>query len=148
MNVKTIVIGSLILIGGIFGVYKFAFASSCCASSSGATSGCTPSSCRGAKTKFGEARVISNLRLDLIALKAEMEKSKSPLFNKRSYDIHGIIGDSDEESLEIIVGEVKIIEEAFVESLNYDTEPFTLPENKAKQIQYLNARIEKLQELL
>lgn len=67
------------------------------------TSGCLPSSCRGAKTKFGEAKVISNLRGDLVALKTKMEKSTTPRFDASSYDIHGIVGETDDESLQIIV---------------------------------------------
>ena len=110
--------------------------------------GCTPSACRGAKTKFGEAKVISDLRLDLIALKSEMENSKSPTFNSRSYDIHGIIGNSDDESIEIIAREVKIVEKEFAEKLDYQADAFILPENKAKQVSYLNKRIASLKKLL
>lgn len=123
----------------------------CCSSSSAAntqTSGCSPSSCRGAKTKFGEAKVITALRGNLIELKAEMEKTKKVSFDAKSYDIHGIVGDSDSESLQIIIKEVKVVEKAFAQKLNYKTPQFILPENKAKQVQYLNTRIDKLQGLL
>ena len=113
-----------------------------------ATSGCTPSACRGAKTKFGEAKVISNLRSNLITLKADMEKSKSPSFDERSYDIHGIVGTSDDESLAIIANEVLLIEDAFAKKLNHQASEFTLPENKAKQVQYLSLRINELKKRL
>lgn len=112
------------------------------------TSGCSPTSCRGAKTKFGEAKVISNLRLALIDLKADMEKSVVPSFASHAYDIHGIVGKTDDESLEIIINEVKIVEEEMVAKLNHKPSPFQLPENKAKQIQYLTNRIKGLKALL
>jgi len=112
------------------------------------TAGCKPSSCRGAKTKFGEAKVITEVRESLIALKADMEKSTSPAFNERSYDIHDIVGESDEESLAIIVREVKLIENEFTAKLDRSFEAFTLPESKAKQVKYLATRIEDLQNLL
>lgn len=112
------------------------------------TSGCSPSACRGAKTKFGEAKVISNLRLDLIDLKAGMEKSVVHTFDTRSYDIHGIIGKTDDESLDIIIMEVKIVEKEIAEKLNKKLAVFQLPENKAKQIQYLTNRIKGLRALL
>ena len=122
----------------------------CCskASKSEKTSGCTPSNCRGAQTKFGEAKVISELRSSLIALKEEMEKSESPAFAERSYDIHGIVGESDDESLDIIVNEVKLIEDEFLQKLNYKAEIFELPENKAKQVKFLNHRIKEMKEVL
>lgn len=123
----------------------------CCSSTSaakGATSGCSPSACRGAKTKFGEAKVISDLRLNLIALKVDMEKSTTPKFEERSYDIHGIVGNSDTESLEIIVKEVKLVEDAFAGKLKHPSSEFNLPENKAKQVQYLSSRIDELKQLL
>ena len=119
-----------------------------CATSAKSTSGCAPSGCRGAKTKFGKAKVISNLRSRLISLKAEMEKSTQPTFDARSYDIHRIVGQSDDESLQIIIKEVKLIERAFAEKLNHNVSPFRLPNNKAKQISYLSNRIEDLQKIL
>lgn len=112
------------------------------------TSGCSPSGCRGAKTKLGEAKVISTLRLDLIDLKATMEKSNQPKFETRSYDIHDIIGNTDDESLQIIVKEIKIIEQAFTKEFNYKTQPLELPKNKAKQVKYLSRRIETLKDTL
>ncbi len=142
-----LIIGASVLLGAGFGIYKMTSASSCC-SITAATSGCTPSNCRGAQTKFGEAQVISDLRLDLIDLKAEMEQSEDPAFDARSFDIHGIVGESDEESLEIIVEEVKVIENAFAQKLNHKSPELSLPESKAKQVQYLSARIEGLKELL
>jgi len=146
-NLKNLLIGSAFIAGIAFGGYKAFFGGACC-SAIAETSGCTPSNCRGAQTKFGEAQVISDLRLNLIDLKSEMEQSKSPSFDEKSYDIHGIIGDSDEESLEIIVKQVQLVEEAFVEKLNHQPTAFALPDNKAKQISYLNTRIESLQKLL
>tara|TARA_Y100000385_G_scaffold280105_1_gene330716 strand:- start:1230 stop:1676 length:447 start_codon:yes stop_codon:yes gene_type:complete len=147
MNLKKILFGSVLLGGLAFGGFKV-YSSMACCSSTAATSGCTPSNCRGAKTKFGEAKVISELRLDLIDLKADMEKSKNPSFDSKWYDIHGIIGDSDSESLEIIVKEVQKIEKAFEEKLNHESGNFELPENKAKQITYLTERIEGLKKQL
>lgn len=113
-----------------------------------ATSGCTPSNCRGAQTKFGEARVITELRTSLIALKAGMEKSTDPSFEARSFDIHGIVGESDDESLQILVKEVKIVEAAFAKTMNHNSPSFNLPDNKAKQVRYLRKRIEALQAVL
>ncbi len=112
------------------------------------TAGCKPSSCRGAKTKFGEAKVITNVRESLIALKTGMEKSTNPSFDSRAYDIGNIVGDTDEESLAIIVREVKLIETEFSTKLNRQFEEFLLPDNKAKQVKYLAGRIEELQNLL
>lgn len=77
-----------------------------------------------------------------------MEKTKRTSFDAKSYDIHGIVGESDNESLQIIIKEVKKVEKAFAQKLNYKTAQFSLPENKAKQVQYLNARIDKLQGIL
>ena len=112
------------------------------------TSGCAPSSCRGSQTKFGEAKVISNLRTKLIALKAKMEKSKTTKFDARSYDIHGVIGKTDDESLQIIVREVKLIEKEFSNKTKFTSLAFALPKNKAKQITYLESRIEGLKKFL
>ncbi len=112
------------------------------------TSGCAPSSCRGAQTKFGEAKVISNLRSVLVQLKADMEKSSSPRFTSRSYDIHDIIGESDEESLEIIIREVQLIEKEFSGKTNFKLTALSLPKNKAKQITYLEKRLEMLKRFL
>ena len=77
-----------------------------------------------------------------------MEKSSDTSFDKRSYDIHGIIGESDDESLKIILKEVQIIEEEFADKLSHETTALALPDHKAKQIAYLNERIEDLKELL
>jgi len=112
------------------------------------TSGCKPSSCRGEKTKFGEAKVITEAREDLVALKAEMEKSASPIFNERSFDIHNIVGESDEESIAIIAREVKIIESEMSEKFKHEFSAFELPDNKAQQVKYLSGRIQDLQKLL
>jgi len=113
-----------------------------------ATSGCAPSSCRGSQTKFGEAKVISNLRTNLVALKAEMEKSKTTKFDARSYDIHGVVGETDDESLQIIVKEVKLMEKEFSNKTKFKPLAFVLPESKAKQVTYLQARIEGLKKFL
>lgn len=112
------------------------------------TSGCKPSSCRGAKTKFGEAKVITAVRESLVELKADMEKSDSPVFDERSYDIHDIVGDSDEESLAIIAREVRLIEQEFQSKLDRTFKEFDLPTNRARQVKYLAGRIETLQNLL
>jgi len=112
------------------------------------TSGCSPSQCRGAQTKFGEAKVISSLRENLIELKAIMEKSSEITFDAKSYDIHDIVGENDDESLEIIANEVKVVEKEFSEKLNFSASAFTLPENKAKQVAYLSSRLEALKKLL
>ena len=146
MDIKKLLIGGLLIAGLAFGGYKMFFGS--CCSATAATSGCTPSACRGAKTKFGEAKVISQLRLDLIDLKGEMETSKDPSFAERSYDINGIIGNTDAESIEIIINEVKIIEDEFAEKLNYEATAFELPDNKAKQIDFLSTRIQTLKKLI
>ncbi len=147
LNLKTVILIAAVLGASAFGIKKFFF-SSCCAATVETTSGCTPSNCRGAKTKFGEAKVISDLRLNLIDLKSELESSNDVTFDPRAYDIHGIIGDNDDESLEIIVKEVKIVEEEIIQKLDQQLAAFELPENKAKQIQYLNGRIKSLQEVL
>ena len=84
---------------------------------SNSTSGCatvkagcsTDTSCRGAKTKFEEAKVITTLRSSLVFLKTEMEKSDSIAFNAKLYDVDNMVGESDDESLQIIVKEVKNI---------------------------------------
>lgn len=112
------------------------------------TSGCNPSSCRGAKTKFGEAKSITDLRMKLIDLKAEMETYKKVEFPERSYSVHGIVGETDDESLQIIVDEVKIIESKFVEAFDLELDAFETPDNKAKQVAYLTQRIETFQEAL
>lgn len=122
----------------------------CCSSEAKSevrTSGCTPSNCRGAQTKFGEAKVITDLRSELIAIKAIMEKSESPKFDARSYDIHGIVGEDDASSMKIIIDELQIVENAFAATTDYKAGPLELPENKAKQIVYLKERMAKLNEL-
>jgi len=133
---------------------KKAEAKKCCStghaesSANTETSGCAPSSCRGAQTKFNEAKVITTLRADLIALKAEMEKSQSPAYSERSYDIHGIVGETDEESIEIIAREVKLVEAELAAKAKISVKEFNLPEQKAAQIKYLNQRIEALRKLV
>ena len=161
-NTKKLLFAASLFIGLLFSTTVQAQTSCCtkdkdatakteaCATSTAkeTTSGCSPSACRGAKTKFGEAKVISDLRSNLIALKADIEKSADPKFEARTYDIHGIVGENDDESLEIIVKEVKLIETAFAKKLNHNSAEFSLPENKAKQVKYLSSRIEDLKKLL
>ncbi|MGX1930160.1 hypothetical protein [Flagellimonas sp. 2504JD4-2] len=112
------------------------------------TSGCKPSSCRGAQTKFGEAKVITELRKELVALKSELELYQPLQFEARTFDIHGIVGETDEQSLDIISKEVQLIEKDFASKLKYSTSAFVLPENKAKQIQFLRERISNLKNSL
>ena len=71
-----------------------------------------------------------------------METYDKVKFPQRSYDIHGIIGESDDESLEIIEKEVKIVEEQFVEKFDLKLASAEVPENKAKKVKYLSERIE------
>ena len=73
-------------------------AKACCSSTAQkeSTSGCTPSNCKGAKTKFGEAKVISALRAELISLKALMEEHDKLKFSENAISVHGIIGETDE----------------------------------------------------
>lgn len=113
-----------------------------------ATSGCLPSSCRGAKTKFGEAKVIANLRSNLIALKAKMEQSTAPKFAARSYDIHDIVRNSDAESLKILIRELKLMEKEFALKTSFQATTLEIPESKAKQVQYLQERLSALQKFL
>lgn len=112
------------------------------------TSGCTPSSCRGAKTKFGEAQAITDLRIKLIDLKADMETYEKVEFPERTYSVHGIVGETDDESLKIISTEVELMENKFVEAFKLELAAFDVPENKAKQVQYLAQRIETFQKAL
>ena len=112
------------------------------------TSGCTPSNCRGAKTKFGEAKIITDLRTKLISLKAMLEKSEDPIFDKRTYSVHGIVGETDDESLEIIKNEVVLIEKEYGKIQLMALSKFVLPKNKSKQVQYLDQRISDLKQIL
>jgi len=147
MKIKNVLVASVLFWGMLAGTNAYAQKVCCSSSSNKETSGCSPSSCRGAKTKFGEAKVITKLRGELIALKAKMEKSGKVAFSSRSYDIHGIVGKSDNESLQIIVREVKLVEKEFSQKTKHSFSSFALPQNKAKQIQYLNQRIRKLQQI-
>ncbi len=112
------------------------------------TSGCLPSSCRGAQTKFGEAKVISELRDQLIALKAMMEASTSPSFDADSYTIGKVTGETDEESIELLTEEIRRAELAIEAKLPYKPTAFQLPENKAQQVAYLESRVSALKEVL
>lgn len=122
----------------------------CCATApKETTSGCTPSNCRGSKTKFGEAKVISDLRLQLFGLKAAMEKSEDTKFSERSYSVHGIIGETDSESLNIIADEVKVIETAFENAkIAFQNTDAETPESSAKLVRHLSSRITYLNSLL
>ncbi|MEM7104703.1 MAG: hypothetical protein AAF502_16320 [Bacteroidota bacterium] len=122
----------------------------CCTKDSkqATTSGCTPSACRGAQTKFGEAKVISALREDLINLKAIMETYETINFDERTYSVHGIVGETDDESISIIADEVRIIEGSFSSLMQQRFEPFELPQNKARQVAYLKKRISSLTSML
>ena len=117
-------------------------------SKTGANSGCTPSACRGAKTKFGEAKVISELRLSLIDLKSKMESHKAITFNPRSYSVHGIIGKSDDESLQIIRDEIAIMEKEITDKSQVQFPTIEFPENKAKLVSVLRSRMETLEKAL
>ncbi len=110
--------------------------------------GCTPSACRGAQTKFGEAKVISDLRKQLIDLKSQMEVSVTHAFEERTYSVHGLLGETDAESLQIIAEEVKIIENAFFNTMDAKFPVIHTTENKAKTVQALKLRIEQLAQLL
>lgn len=111
------------------------------------TSGCTPSNCRGAKTKFGEAKVITALRMKLIDLKATMETYEDVSFSERTYSVHGIVGDDDEQSLAIIENEVQLIENEFL--ANFELAAGSdIPKNKAKKVRYLSERIDSFQKVL
>ncbi|PRX56306.1 hypothetical protein CLV81_0301 [Flagellimonas meridianipacifica] len=114
----------------------------------GANSGCTLSACRGAKTKFGEAKIITDLRLSLIDLKSMMENHEGISFDPRSYDIHGIVGETDEESLQIIKDEIEIIQKEFSEKLNKQLTKVDFPKNKAKQVSLLQSRLSDLKKRL
>ncbi len=135
---------ALLVGGGIFAYNQFF---SCCGTVE-TTSGCTPSNCRGAQTKFGEAVVITDLRMQLIDLKADMEKYEEIKFPERTYSIHGIVGDSDEESLEIITKEVKLIETEFAELFDLDLEALNESDNKAQLVSALSKRIEQFHQVL
>ncbi len=114
----------------------------------GPNSGCTPSACRGAKTKFGEAKTITELRLSLIDLKSMMENHSRISFNPRSYDIHGIVGETDNESLQIIKDEIEIIQKELSEKLNIHPIVLDLPENKAQQVSLLKSKLSDLKKRL
>lgn len=134
-----------------FGSPDFTHAQSSCDSKISVeqkTPGCTPSACRGAQTKFGEAKVISDLRKQLIDLKSQLEVSVIHTFDERTYSVHGLLGETDEESLQIITKEVKIIENAFSKLMDTQFPAIDAAENKAKTVQALKLRIEQLQGLL
>ena len=111
-------------------------------------SGCNPSSCRGSKTEFGEAKVISSLRSKLLTLTKAMEASKSPKFEKRSNTTGDAMADSDDQRLETIIKEIRRIEEEVSSKTNYKPSAFLLPKNKAQRVRYLDQRIESIKKYL
>lgn len=121
----------------------------CCASApKETTSGCTPSNCRGAKTKFGEAKVISTLRLELIELKAKMEHHKQLKFSDAAISVHDIIGETDDESLKIVANHVAIIESEITTLTEHHIKTSELAQNKAVQVKQLREKISMLSNLL
>lgn len=122
----------------------------CCSTTgiSESTSGCTPSNCRGAKTKFGEAKVISNLRLELIALKAKMENHDKLDFSESAISVHDIIGETDEQSLNIIAEHVSIIQSELITLTKRELPVTQWSENKAKKVQQLNEQIVAMKSVL
>ena len=121
----------------------------CCATTNAkeTTSGCTPSNCRGAKTKFGEAKVISELRLQLVALKAKME-SHNLNFSEQSISVHDIIGESDQESLEIVAEHLGMMEMEILSQTDNNLPVVEWSERKALKVKQLNDRITELSNLL
>jgi len=123
----------------------------CCSGATAAketTSGCTPSNCRGAKTKFGEARVISNLRLELVSLKAKLENHNDYSFSEHAISVHDIIGETDEHSLEIITEHVALIESEILPVKDNELQLVEWSENKAIKVKQLDERIKALNKLL
>jgi len=123
----------------------------CCSSTTAAketTSGCTPSNCRGAKTKFGEALVISNLRLNLISLKAKLESHSDYSFTDNAISVHDIIGETDEQSLDIITDHVSLIESEVLPITKSELNLVEWSENKAIKVKQLDERIMVLNKLL
>ncbi len=120
----------------------------CTKSAKETTAGCTPSNCRGAKTKFGEAKVISNLREKLVALKAKLEDYPSHKFSNQAITVHEIIGETDDESIKIVSNHLAIIESEVYGFRNQKLPEIKPVENKAKQVQQLQERINTLNSVL
>ena len=115
---------------------------SCCTKTAKeSTSGCTPSQCRGAKTKFGEAKVISELRSNLIDLKSMMENYKDHKFSNQAITVHDIVGETDDESLDIVANHLAIIESEIYAFANKEAPSLIVPTNKANQVKNLQERI-------
>jgi len=112
------------------------------------TSGCTPSNCRGAQTKFGEAKVISDLRQQLISLKSKMEEHKKYNFSAEAISIHDIIGETDAQSLDIIYQHLILIQSEIVEVFKSEVPALTLSNQKALKVQQLNQQIALLSAIL
>ncbi len=106
---------------------------------------CNSTKCRGSQTKFGEAKVITELRSSLVALRKNISTSSIAKFDISPYNMNDIVGKTDNESLQIIIREVKSIESVLADKLDKKFSPFSLPDNKARQIKYLQARIKGLQ---
>ena len=112
------------------------------------TSGCTPSNCRGAKTKFGEAHVISNLRLNLVSLKAKLEGHSNYSFSENAISVHNIIGETDEHSLAIITDHVALIESEVLHITKSELQLVEWSDNKAIKVKQLDERIKALNKLI
>ncbi len=122
---------------------------SCCTKNvTETTSGCTPSNCRGFKTKFGEAKIISELRQNLIALKAKMENYKPYKFSNQAITVHGIVGETDDESLTIVSNHVAVIELEIYSFVNQEIPKTEQANSKAIQVQQLRHRISTLSDIL
>ncbi len=121
----------------------------CCAKTTEeTTSGCTPSSCRGAQTKFGEAKVITDLRTKLVALKSKMETYKPHKFSNNAITMHGIVGESDEESLDIIYKHLMNMESEIYPSKKQKLPKKLQPKSKADRVKLLDQRITEASKLL
>lgn len=112
------------------------------------TSGCTPSNCRGAKTKFGEAKVITKLRQNLINLKAKMENYNAFEFSNKAITVHGIVGETDNESLDIISNHLTVIELEIYSLIKQEIPKVEPAKNKAVQVKQLGDRISTISEFL
>nr|WP_299344894.1 hypothetical protein [Allomuricauda sp.] len=114
-------------------------------SSEETTPGCQPSSCRGQQTKFKEAKVISDLRNELVHLKSRLQQEKPSL---KVSSGSNLIGETDEESLKLIFDEVQFLQDAVSENLNLNLGKLEYSLNAAKTVQKLRERIEELTKLL
>ncbi len=104
------------------------------------TVGCKPSSCRGAQTKFSEAKVLTDLRNDLVSLKSTLHEG--------AIEMQDLVGESDTESLELMAREIQSLEAFFSTKFDTTFPRFVLPQNRAKQVSFLKGRLQGLQKLL